>query len=82
MFAVYDTCADFIRTIPLLQHDAARAEDVDTDSEDHAGDCWRYSCASRPWIKPAPQRDAPMTTLADVTLNQLWKTRGGKRARV
>lgn len=82
MFAVYDTCADFIRTIPLLQHDAARAEDVDTDSEDHAGDCWRYSCASRPWIKPAPQRDAPMTTLADVTLNHLWKTRGGKRARV
>jgi len=35
---VFSTCKDFIRTVPALQHDQARPEDVDTDGEDHAGD--------------------------------------------
>lgn len=82
MFVAFDTCADFIRTVPLLQHDATRAEDVDTDGEDHAGDDWRYACASRPWIKPKPKSEQPMTSLKDVTLNQLWKAQTGKRARL
>lgn len=40
MLYVFSTCRDFIRTVPALQHDASRAEDVDTDGEDHcfAGD--------------------------------------------
>lgn len=81
MFVVFENCADFIRTVPLLQHDATRVEDIDTDGEDHAGDDWRYSCASRPWIKPLPKSEQPLTTLKDVTLNQLWKRQGsvGKR---
>ena len=83
MFVVFDTCSDFIRTVPLLQHDPDRAEDVDTDSEDHAGDDHRYACNSRPWTKPSPQMDKPITTIKDVTLNKLWKDRGsGTRARV
>jgi len=82
MFVVFDACADFIRTVPLLQHDATRAEDVDTDGEDHDGDSWRYACASRPWIKPKPKGEAPLTTLKDVTLNQLWKRQGSVRNRV
>ncbi len=82
MFVVYDTCADFVRTIPLLQHDQTRAEDVDTDSEDHDGDQWRYACASRPWIKPLPKSEQPLTTLKDVTLNQLWKRQGSAGKRV
>lgn len=83
MFVAFETCNDFIRTVPLLQHDVNRVEDVDTDGEDHAADDWRYSCASRPWIKPAPQGDKPITTLRDVTINQLWKTRaGGSRPRI
>src|SRR5215218_1431816 len=28
----------------------AVAEDLDTTSEDHAGDDWRYACMSRPWV--------------------------------
>lgn len=51
MIVTFSTCHDSIRTIPALQHDDARPEDVDTDGEDHAGDEWRYGCMSRPWVK-------------------------------
>ena len=50
MLYVFDTCKDFIRTVPVLQHDARRAEDLDTDAEDHVADETRYACASRPWV--------------------------------
>jgi hypothetical protein len=46
---VFDTCRDFIRTVPVLQHDPDRAEDLDTESEDHVADEARYACMSRPW---------------------------------
>jgi hypothetical protein len=42
MIYCFSTCADSIRTIPTLQHDPNRAEDVNTESEDHAADEWRY----------------------------------------
>jgi hypothetical protein len=35
MIYCFSTCKDSIRTIPTLQHDPARAEDLDTNSEDH-----------------------------------------------
>jgi len=47
---------DSIRTIPFLQHDPDRHEDVMTDSEDHAGDEWRYACMSRPWAKAREEK--------------------------
>ena len=56
MIVCFETCLDSIRTIPALQHDSARPEDLDTDMEDHAGDDWRYGCMSRPWI---PATKAP-----------------------
>ena len=43
-FYVFNTCKEFIRTIPLLQHDKHDGEDVDTEGEDHAADMWRYVC--------------------------------------
>src|SRR5262249_2891157 len=58
----FSTCADAIRTIPSLQHDAARPEDVDTESEDHAADDVRYACMSRPYI-PRPRVVAKPTEL-------------------
>jgi len=51
MMLMFSTCRDLIRTLPALQHDAARPEDVDTDNEDHAADECRYSCAARVWIR-------------------------------
>jgi len=72
MIYCFDTCIDSIRTIPVLQHDENKAEDVDTDSEDHAADEWRYACMSRPYTRPLPEKERPITTLANVTLNDLW----------
>ena len=56
MLVVFSTCIDFIRTVPFLQHDPDRPEDVMTDSEDHCGDEARYACMSRPWV---PMKEAP-----------------------
>jgi hypothetical protein len=56
MIVTFATSTDSIRTIPILQHDPDRPEDVMTDSEDHAGDEWRYACMSRPWV---PMKEAP-----------------------
>lgn len=54
MLVCFATCRDSIRTIPVLQHDPDRAEDLDTTAEDHAADDWRYGCMSRPWVRPEP----------------------------
>jgi hypothetical protein len=56
MIVCFSTCVDSIRTIPFLQHDPDHPEDVLSDSEDHAGDEWRYACMSRPWV---PVKEAP-----------------------
>lgn len=50
MIVTFATCRDSIRTIPVLQHDKDRPEDLDTESEDHAADEWRYACMSRPYV--------------------------------
>ena len=49
MIACVDTCVASINTIPVLQHDPDKLEDLDTEQEDHAADEWRYACMSRPW---------------------------------
>src|SRR5262249_44706816 len=41
MIVTFDTCADSIRTVPFMQHNPDRPEDVLTESEDHAADEWR-----------------------------------------
>ena len=43
-FYVTRNCTEFIRTIPLLEHDKHDGEDVDSTMEDHAADMWRYVC--------------------------------------
>jgi hypothetical protein len=52
MLYVFSTCRDFIRTVPTLQHDEGRPEDLDTSAEDHVADEARYACMSRPWVPP------------------------------
>jgi hypothetical protein len=58
MLYVFDTCKDFIRTVPALPHDPSRMEDVDTDAEDHIADETRYACMSRPWVRPKTETEA------------------------
>jgi hypothetical protein len=50
MIFFFSTCKDSIRTIPAIQHDATKPEDIDTEAEDHACDDVRYACMSRPWV--------------------------------
>lgn len=73
MLYFFSTCQHAIRTIPSLQHDLTKAEDVDTEGEDHAADAIRYLCMMRPWSPPKPE-DAkrPVTGFC---LNDLWQQR-------
>ena len=50
MLLVYDTCKDFIRTIPNLVTDDKNIEDVDTDGEDHIYDEACHICMGRPMV--------------------------------
>ena len=51
MLLVTDNCRDFIRTVPSLQRDDAKLEDVAKKGEDHCADCVRYICMARPYAK-------------------------------
>ena len=55
---IFDTCKDFIRTIPLMMYDQTKVEDLDSSLEDHIADEWRYFCMSRP-IKPLVAAEKP-----------------------
>jgi len=56
MLYVFDTCKDFIRTIPELVYSETDPEDVDTKQEDHIYDETRYICQMNPI---APKRNIP-----------------------
>ena len=47
MLLVTQNCVHLIRTLPEMQHDGIRPEDLDSDMEDHAVDELRYACMSR-----------------------------------
>jgi hypothetical protein len=75
MMVFFSTCKDSIRTLPVLQHDHDRPEDVDTESEDHAPDEIRYACNSRPFLPEKP-REKPknLTFVADAATGQIKST--------
>lgn len=79
MIAAFSTCVDSVRTIPALQHDALKPEDLDSDMEDHAADDWRYACMSRPWIRKPAADDTPKNIsgykpLSAPSSGDAWKT--------
>lgn len=51
MLYIFKGCRNLIRTLPALQYDEYRVEDVNTRQEDHAADSLRYFCNLIP-IKP------------------------------
>jgi len=70
MLYVFNTCRDFIRTVPALQHDPARSEDVDTSAEDHAADeCFVASTLVQTATGPRP--------IASIRVGDLVDTRSG-----
>lgn len=68
-FYVFDTCKEFIRTIPTLQYDEHKAEDLDTEGEDHIADEWRYMLMSRP-IQPVIEEEQYVPRFGSDPLNQ------------
>ncbi len=72
MIYCFSTCKDSIRTIPALQHDPDKPEDLDTNGEDHAADEWRYACMSRPWVQEIePIKDVIAAMIKPKTFNDL-----------
>ena len=77
MLYVFDGCEGFIRTVPTLQHDPDRLEDLDTDAEDHVADEARYACMSRPWVpgrEPVKQAHGRDYGRWDDDGGESWKT--------
>ena len=71
MMYCFSNCKAFIRTIPALQYDAHKVEDLDTDGEDHVADEVRYFCMSRPIkprvaAKPDTYNESPMAMFLDI----------------
>jgi hypothetical protein len=82
----FDSCVHTIRTVPMLAHDPDRAEDLDTQQEDHAADACRYGCMSRPFITkpPAPPKPGPRVDERGVwviTVDELLKIHEGRDQR-
>lgn len=72
----FSTCYDSIRTIPALVHDDVKPEDVDTDSEDHAGDCDRYflmSLHERASMKPLSEVEKKLHQMNQRDSKEPWK---------
>lgn len=55
MLYVFETCRDFIRTLPALIYDKHRPEDIDTNGEDHDYDACRYFLMANPIAAKHPK---------------------------
>lgn len=76
MMYVFDNCKAFIRTMPALQYDDHKIEDLDTDGEDHVADEVRYFCMSRPIKarvakKPDEYYKSPLNVYLDIKKEDL-----------
>ena len=56
MLYVFNTCTNWIRTVPNLPYSQKKPEDIDTDAEDHDYDATRYFLMDHPM---APTRKPP-----------------------
>jgi hypothetical protein len=91
MIFFFDSCAALIRTLPALQHDPDKPEDVDTESEDHAPDDCRYACMSRPFVRQPSlaEKRKPLFAVGpsnevrfrDLLTTDEWESRYGRRRR-
>jgi hypothetical protein len=54
MLLSFNTCHDFIRTVPTLCADPLNPNDIEKSGEDHCGDEARYMCMARPYKKDKP----------------------------
>ena len=65
---IFKTCKEFIRTLPTLQYDPLRAEDLDTEGEDHIADATRYLCMAHPIAPKIPMKSGSIPSPLGVYL--------------
>ena len=76
MLLAVETCHHFLRTIPTLEHDEKKLEDVAKKGEDHMGDMGRYACMARPYKKDAPKKQKPWyEDIKPLTFNDVMNRR-------
>jgi hypothetical protein len=78
MLYVFDTCPEFIRTIPAIQSDEKRPEDItqtNRGGEDHIADETRYACMSRPRMQKKPK---PEVKRQGWTFNEIMRLNADK----
>ena len=78
MIYFFSTCRETIRTLPMLQHDQNRPEDVDSEGEDHLADALRYGVMSRPYVldgsdKPKTQKEIIAELVKPRSLNTIYR---------
>lgn len=72
MFVNFSTCTELTRTLPIIQHDPDRPEDLDTNQEDHACDELRYAVMSRPWVPKAKPKPEEGRNIHALTMAEAW----------
>lgn len=61
MLYVFNTCVDWIRTVPNLPYSQTKPEDVDTNAEDHAYDETKYFLQAHPLAVQKAKAPKPRT---------------------
>ena len=82
---VFDNCHDFIRTIPAIQADDKRPEDItqtNRGGEDHIADETRYACMSRPRIERKKEPEVKKTGWTFSEIMSLNSNKEAGRARI
>ena len=87
MMYVFSNCKAFIRTIPLLQYDEHKPEDLDSDGEDHCADEVRYFCMSRPITprmaaKPDEYASNPLNIFLDIPKEDIMAAQNRPRMQI
>lgn len=81
-FYMFSTCEHGIRTIPIMQHDKDKSEDLDSETDDHWVDSCRYGLMSRISPRNKPKDIQPFLGMASLTLKDLWKHRDSERKNI
>jgi len=76
MLLFFNTCRGAVRTIPAVQTDSNKPEDVDKKGEDHPADGTRYACMARPYKTVKAQKKPDWWTVPQtMTFDQIMKSR-------
>lgn len=81
MFFAFEDQVHFRRTVPALQHDKLKVEDVDSDGEDHIGDEFRYACMSRPLLRAAKPKQDDLALGEKMTFDRMMKLTEEQKSR-